>query len=60
MSALLAASVSFLSSAMLNSSRNSNRNKTSSIIQFFRLSLANQGGSNIDKKLLKIHVRVNL
>ena len=54
---LLAASVSFLSPAMLNLTRNSNRNKTSTrykaIIQFWRLSLANQGDRNIDKKLLK-------
>ena len=50
----LAASVSFLSTpVMLNLSRNSNRNKTSTrykaIIQFWRLSIANQGKSNIDK-----------
>ena len=51
---LLAASVSFLSTPeMLNPSSNSNRNKTSTrykaIIQFWRLSIANQGKSNIDK-----------
>ena len=50
---LLAASVSFFSPAMLNPSRNSNRNKTSTrykaIIQFWRLSIANQGESNIIK-----------
>ena len=58
----LAASVSFLSLAMLNPSRNSDRNKTSTrykaIIQFWRLSIANQGDSNIDKKVLK--TRANL
>ena len=53
---LLAASVSFLSTpVMLNPSRNSNRNKTSTrykvIIQFWRLSIANQGKSNIDKNM---------
>ena len=41
------ASVSFLSPAILNLSRNSNRNKTSTrykvIIQFLRHSIANQG-----------------
>ena len=51
---LLAASASFLSPAMLNSSRNSDRNKISThykaIIQFWRLSIANPGESNIDKK----------
>ena len=52
---LLAAFVSFLNiQMMLNPSRNSNRNKTSTrykaIIQFWRLSIANQGKSNIDKK----------
>ena len=50
---LLAASVSFLSPAILNPSRNSNRNKTSThykaIIQFWRLSMANQGKCHIDK-----------
>ena len=54
---LLAASVSFLSPAMLNPSRNSDRNNTSThykaIIQFWRLSIANQGESNIHKKLFK-------
>ena len=48
-----AASVSFLSPAMLNPSRNSDRNKTSTrykaIIKFWRLSIAIQGKSNIDK-----------
>ena len=52
---LLAASISFLSLAMLNPSRNSNRNKTSTrykaIIQFWRHSIANQGESNIILKL---------
>ena len=50
---LLAASVSFLSPAMLNPSRNSDKNKTSTcykaIIQFWSHSIANQGKSNIDK-----------
>ena len=50
---LLAASVSFLSPAMLNPSRNSDRNETSThykaIIQFWRHSIANKGKSNIDK-----------
>ena len=50
---LLTASVSFLSPVMLhvNPSRNSNRNKTSTrykaTIQFWRLSITNQGESNI-------------
>ena len=51
---LLAASASFLSPAMLNSSRNSDRNKISThykaIMQFWRFSIANPGESNIDKK----------
>ena len=51
---LLAASVSFLSPAMLNLSRNSDRNKTNTrykaIFQFWRLSIANQGESNTDIK----------
>ena len=51
---LLAAFVLFLSPAMLNLARNSDRNKTSTrykaIIQFGRLSVTNQGKSNIDKK----------
>ena len=58
---LLAASVSWLSPAMLNPSRNSDRNKTSTcyepVIQFWRHSIANRGKSNIDKntcELLKI------
>ena len=59
---LLAASVSFLSPAMLNLSRNSDRNKISTrykaIIQFWRLSIANQGESNIDKTLLKTHANL--
>ena len=50
---LLAASVSFLCPAMLNGSRNSDMNKTSTrykaIILFWRLSIANQGKTNIDK-----------
>ena len=54
---LLAASVTFLSPEMLNPSRNSDSNKTSTrykaIIQFWRLSITHQGESNIDKKLLK-------
>ena len=54
--------VSFLSPALRNPSRNSNRNKTSTrykaIIQFWRLSIVNQGKSNIDKTLLK--TRANL
>ena len=54
---LLAAFVSFLSPAMLNPSRNSDRNKTSTrykaIIQFLRLSIANQGKSNIDENTCK-------
>ena len=54
---LLAASVSFLSPAMLNPSRNSDRNKTNTrykaIIQFGRHSTANQGESNIDKQIIK-------
>ena len=54
---LLAASVSFLCPAMLNPKRNSKRNKTSTcykaIIQFWRLSIANHGENNIDKKLLE-------
>ena len=53
-SVLLAGSVWFLCPAMLNSSRNSDRNKTSIcykvIIQYWRLSIAYQGNSNIDKK----------
>ena len=62
---LLAASVSFRSPAMLNPSRNSDKNKTpcrnsdknktstryKAIIQFWRLSIANQGKSNIDKNM---------
>ena len=59
---LLGASLSFLSPEMLNLHRNSDRNKTSTcykaIIQFWRLSIANQGKSNFDKKLLK--TRMNL
>ena len=51
----MAASIPFLSPAMLNLSRNSSRNKTSTrykvIIQFRRLSIANEGKSNIDKNL---------
>ena len=47
---LLAASVSFLSLAMLNLSRNSDKNK---IILF--IFIANQGESNIGKILLKTH-----
>ena len=51
---LLAASVSFLSPVMLNPSRNSDRNKTSTrykaIIQFWSHSIANEGKSNIDEK----------
>ena len=54
---LLAASVSFLSPAMLNPSRNSNRNKTSTrykaIIQFWRYSIANRSKNNIDKNTCK-------
>ena len=54
---LLAASVSFLSPMMLNSSRNSNRNKTSTcykaIIHFWRHSIANHGKNNIDKNMCK-------
>ena len=54
---LLAASVSFLNPAMLNPNRNSDRNKTSicykPIFQFWRLSIANQGESNIDKNFKK-------
>ena len=50
----LAAFVLFLSPAMPNPDRNSDRNNTSTcykaIIQFWRLSIANQGKSNIDKK----------
>ena len=50
---LLAASVSFLCPAMLNRSRNSDMNKTSTcykaIILFWTLSIANQGKTNIDK-----------
>ena len=50
---LLAASVSFLSPAMLHQSRNCDRNKTSThykaIIQFWWLSITNQGKSSIDK-----------
>ena len=57
---LLAASVSFLSPAMLNPSRNSDRNKTSTcykaIIQFWRYSIANQGKSNIDKNTCKLWI----
>ena len=53
----LAASVSFLSLAMLNPSRNSDRKKNSTrykaIIKFWWLSIANQGDSNIDKTILK-------
>ena len=49
---LLASSVSFLRPELLNPSRNSDRNKTSTcykaIIQFSRLSKANEGKSNID------------
>ena len=52
---LLAAFVLFLSPAMLNLDRNSNRNNTSTrykaIIKFWRLSIANQGKSNIDKNM---------
>ena len=51
---LLATSVSFLSPAMLNPSRNSDRNKTSicykAIIQLF---IAYQSENNINKRLLK-------
>ena len=51
---LLADSVSFLSSVMLNPSRNSDSNKTSThykaIIQFL---IANQSGNNIDLKIIK-------
>ena len=54
---LLAASALYLNPAMLNLSRNSDRNKTSTcykaIIQFWRLSIANQGKSNIDKNTCK-------
>ena len=55
---LLAASVSFLSPAMLNPSRNSDRNKSSThykaIIQLWRLSIANQG------KSIKTHVNLQI
>ena len=55
---LLAASVSFLSPAMLNPSRNSDRKKTSTcykaIIQFWRHSIANQG------KSIKTHVNLRI
>ena len=57
---LLAASVSFLSPAMLNPSRNSDRNKNKSsthykaIIQLWRLSIANQG------KSIKTHVNLRI
>ena len=58
-SVLLTASISFLSPVMLSPSRNSDRNKTitryRAIIQFWRLSIANEGERNIDKKLLKTH-----
>ena len=54
---LLAAFVSFLSPAMLNPSRNSDRNKTSThykaIIQFWRHSIANHDKSIIDKNTCK-------
>ena len=60
-SLLLAASISFLSPVMLSPSKNSNRNKTSTryraIIQFWRLSIANEGERNVDKKLLKTHAQ---
>ena len=50
---LLATFVLFLSPAMPNMDRNTDRNNTSTrykaIIQFWRLSIANQGKSNIDK-----------
>ena len=49
----LAASVSFLSPAILNLGRNSDMNNTSTRykarVQFWRLSITNQGESNIDK-----------
>ena len=55
---LLAASVSFHSPAMLNPSRNSDRNKSSTrykaIIQLWRLSIANQG------KSIKTHVNLRI
>ena len=51
---LLAASVSFLSAAM----RNLNENKTSTcykvIDQFWRLSIVNQGKTNIDKNASEV------
>ena len=46
---LLAASVSFLSPAMLNPNRNKTSTCYKAIVQFWRLSIANQGKSNIDK-----------
>ena len=50
---LLAGFVSFLSLVMPNLDRNTDRNNTSArykaIIQFWRLSIANQGKNNIDK-----------
>ena len=50
---VLAAAMSILSPAMLNLSRNSDRNKTSThyevIIQFWRFSIVNHDKSNIDK-----------
>ena len=50
---LLAAFVLFLSPAVPNLDRNTDRNHTSTrykaIIQFWRLSIANQGKTNIDK-----------
>ena len=59
---LLAASVSFLSPAMLNPSRNSNRNKTGTrykaLSQFLRHSIANEGKSNIDKKCANLRIFV--
>ena len=60
---LLAASVSIHCPAMLNPSRNSNRNKTSTrykaIIQFWRHSIANQGKGNIDKTRANLRIFVH-
>ena len=58
---LLAAFVLFLSPAVPNLDRNTDRNHTSSrykaIILFWRLSIANQGKTNIDKKPVRTFVR---
>ena len=55
--------VLFLSPAILNPSRNNKRNKNTCstrykvIIQFWKLSIANQGESNIDKKHVQTFAR---